>query len=284
MIFSLFVAIDPSLGRLDYESLTDQARMEILVANLPAERLKKFQDAHGNFKDVCDWGADISCDQDGNVHHILFAGLHDNALNLRYIPPHVKSFALQKSGECDLKPSDLPQGITNLCMTGTPVRGDFAFSVLPKHMIKVFLNACKLQGTADMQHLPQDLNVLRIDNNKLRGSLLLDKLPKNLAELWAHINCFSGALILDDLPASMKIVSVYFNDFRELRIAKVLLPSERIDIDVRSNAISGTAVIAKGINARKVKIDLLLNKIEAVVDENGKRHRFEKSILPQQKV
>ena len=284
MLFSLFVAIDPSLGRLDYESLTDQARMEILVANLPANRLSQFQDAHGNFKDLFHWGVCIGSDPYGNVYHILFAGLPENALNLRYIPPHVKSFALQKSGECDLKPSDLPQGITNLCMTGTPVRGDFAFSALPKHMIKVFLNACELQGTADMQHLPQDLNVLRIDNNQLRGSLLLDKLPKNLAELWAHENCFSGALILDDLPASMSIVSVHSNEFRELRIAKVLLPSRRLEINARWNAISGTAVIAKGINARKVKIDLLLNTIEAVVDENGKRHRFEKSILPQQKV
>ena len=49
------LAVDPSLGRLDYESLSDQALMEMLIDALPTEEKAMFKDANGNFQDVCEW-------------------------------------------------------------------------------------------------------------------------------------------------------------------------------------------------------------------------------------
>ena len=50
----ILCAIDPSLGRVDYDSLSDQSHMEFLIEATPEDRKRAFQDANGCFLDVCE--------------------------------------------------------------------------------------------------------------------------------------------------------------------------------------------------------------------------------------
>ena len=121
-----------------------------------------------------------------------------------------------------------------------------------------------------MQSLPADLEDMCIMQNSLTGSLLLDKLPTGLQDLQAQSNQFTGALVLDDLPAAMEKLNLSRNKFTSFRHATALQPLKKIDIDVNQNQISGTVMLAKGTNGRKVRINFDANRIDAVVDEQGK--------------
>ena len=67
--FQVFLSVDPSLGRLDYSLMSDQALMEMLIEGFDDETKQDYQDKHGMYKDVCDWFP-ITCDEDERVVEI----------------------------------------------------------------------------------------------------------------------------------------------------------------------------------------------------------------------
>ena len=50
----LLQSVDPALGRLDYDSLSDQALMEMLFGGLIDESKRRYQDKHRMLLDVCE--------------------------------------------------------------------------------------------------------------------------------------------------------------------------------------------------------------------------------------
>ena len=46
---------DPSLGRLDYDSLPDQSLMGILIEGAAEEFKEAMKDSIGCYRDVCEW-------------------------------------------------------------------------------------------------------------------------------------------------------------------------------------------------------------------------------------
>ena len=50
----LFADTQATLGRLDFDSLNDQSRMEFLIESLIENSKSNFQDENGAFYDVCE--------------------------------------------------------------------------------------------------------------------------------------------------------------------------------------------------------------------------------------
>ena len=293
----IFVTIDPSLGRLDYDSLSDQARMEIFVSLMSQSAQEKFQDANGNFLDVCEWYG-VECDAEGNVKEfrIIIWEEDENGPNLDYIPPHVRFFSLNGSKVCNLNPVMLPLTLVEFKIGGTTFRNgidlkDFARSNLEE----LKMEKCGLQGTCDTSQLPESLMMLNLTANKLHGSLVLDCLPRRMTVFLASANNFGGKLLIDNLPPDMSKIHVMQNKFTEFALLSTpagtkntgtlhMLQGYFLEIEAGDNEIKGTVVVEKAMNGKNVKLTLCWNYIEAVVDEKGKKHRFSKRILQNQNI
>ena len=64
---------DPALGRLDYDSLSDQACMEMLIDGFSdTGKALSYQDKNGAYFDVCEW-PDVTCDADDSVTAVFFS-------------------------------------------------------------------------------------------------------------------------------------------------------------------------------------------------------------------
>ena len=167
------LAADPSLGRLDYESLPDQALMEMLVEDLNAKIKEDIQDTKGNFHDVCEWqswcGLYTEC-VDERVTAICFQG---NLFNEK----------------------------------------QFRFDFIPALVEEFTVNRCALHGTLDTAHLPASLVTIDVGNNELHGSLKFAQFPRKLQRIAIYVNAFCGSCVLGDLPPTLRTFSARMNKF-----------------------------------------------------------------------
>ena len=56
------LTVDPSLGRLDCNSFSDQTLMEMLIDGLDEKSKQKYRDNKGTYLDVCEWSS-VTCDE-----------------------------------------------------------------------------------------------------------------------------------------------------------------------------------------------------------------------------
>ena len=80
--FLLFLSVDPSLGRLDYHLLSDQALIEMFIDGFDAETKKDYQYDHCMYLDVCEWPA-VHLDLDNNQLNLTHP-TSDLGLEMKY--------------------------------------------------------------------------------------------------------------------------------------------------------------------------------------------------------
>ena len=88
--------MDPALGRLDYDSLSDQTLLEMLFDGVQKnfKEQYRFVDDHGSYKDFCEMYG-FTCDTDGRVFSIArhsFAAL--GTVALEFILPMMRVFCI----------------------------------------------------------------------------------------------------------------------------------------------------------------------------------------------
>ena len=275
---------DASLGRLNYDSLSDQTRMEILLDGLSAESKERFQDKNGNFLDVCDIGT-VGCDDDENVTivHIPFQWRLEGQIDLAFIPPHVTTFSALSTRTLGgtVSTDILPQSLKFLIL-GYSFSGTFDMKALPPKMEGVEINSNTFCGSLILDELPENMKKIRANNNKFTGCIDLSSLPAVLEFLWINKNQLCGEIFLEKLPPALQSINLSENAFTG-RIELTNLPEGLIYINVGKNALSGTAVLQDRINGNKVRIQMGMNMIQQVVNEKGKEHRFAKRLLKTQK-
>ena len=286
----IFATIDMSLGRLDYDSLSDQARMEIFVSPMSENLQKKLQDANGNFLDICEWYF-VECDAEGNVDRIRLNLSEDTKCPIfSYIPPSVRIFSYKRAKYCSFTQADLPPNLCEFSIESTQLLSEIDLKDFASNLQNITIDCCAMQGTCDARQLPESLINLNVAWNNLNGSLSLDNLPRPMTHFLAENNEFSGKLLIDKLPAGMYLIKLFRNKFTEFALLNTPERTKgerrgrrdranKLFINVTRNKICGTAVIEKAINGNYVNLGLELNMIEAVVDEKGRKHRFSKRIL-----
>ena len=156
--FQLLVAVDPSLGRVDYSLMSDQTLMEMLVEGFDDRTQKTYQDDNGMYLDVCQWWC-IKCDADESVIQIRIDSTKASGLlALCYVPPKVKALDIRSWGS-------------------SKITGSVELSRLPDGMESLYLDYNQLTGSVDLTKVPWKMQMLLLTNNKLTGEIDLTQLP-----------------------------------------------------------------------------------------------------------
>ena len=263
-------SVDPALGRLDYDSLPDQACMELLVAGFDEASKKIYQDRKGNFHNVCEWRM-IECDESKNVTKI---GLRMRAnkkaqrtVDFAFLPPHV----------------------TKVTSKATHLKGTLETSTLPQPLQDFNVYRNKMEGTLNLETLPAQMVRFNVGQNALSGSLRLTKLPETLEVLGLSQNAFQGSITFESLPAALKRIDLSSNQikgslsFQNLpkNIEDITLDSTKLsgsflldkfyaglqELSAKQTKFSGTAVVHSRYDVGTVRLPT--RTVSKIIDENG---------------
>ena len=277
----LFTDTQAALGRLDYDSLNDQSRMEILIEGLDEDSKAYFQDKNGAFHDICEWEI-VSCDDKENVIDIDFhcdtangdGGSLAGTLNLNFLPPKLIKVAISKeydiAGTLDTK--SLPRGLELFALEWCEFDGTVDLTALPNSLQSCSLESCRFSGSCVLTDLPENLHALDVNSNLMSGTLDLTKLPKSLSFINLSFNQFTGTLNLLHLPSGIN--SVYFegNNLSGVLDLRVV-PASLTAVRANTNAFSGLAIVSSSYTG---KLSLGETGITGIVDEGGARHERER--------
>ena len=264
-ISTLISATDSAgLGRLNYESMSQQALMEMVFSGIKNQEI--FQDEHGNFLEVCEWPG-VDCNADGEVEQINFDStgggpLPEGTAHLEFIPNTANTIRLDRTalhGTVDF--GILPPKLENFFIFGNKFRGEFRSfdgfsclgtlvisgnnfhgsvdaSALPRTLMGLSIDSNDLHGSLELEKLPRELEWLRASRNKLEGTLDFSSLPERLKNLFLGENKFHGSVDLTHLPGSLEKISIYKNLFTG-EIDTIRLPKSLQLLGAGSNALSG---------------------------------------------
>ena len=274
--FTLFLSVDPSLGKVDYNLMSDQTLMEMMFEGFDDETKKQYQDNDGMYRYVCEWSC-IKCDEHERVIEIRMFGCHvRGSLDLRYIPPKVKVLLIASwdkrrvTGSVDL--TRLPVGMQKLCLSNIELEGEIDLAHLPKDMVNLSLDNNQLTGEIDLTHLPEGMPRLFLQNNQLSGEIDLTNLPKGMKYLALNNNQFSGEIELTHLPDGMLELSLKHNLFSGALVIKKLPQGMKL-IDVQGNHFNAIAVVD---NKTDATIKFEGSGVELIADENGSKQDIKK--------
>ena len=206
--FTLFISVDPYLGRVDYSLLSDQTLMEMLLEGFDDETKKTYKDNDGMYLDICEW-LGIEFDDDGGVIQIYIDSHTINgSLKLCYVPPKVNVLMINSWGKNQLRGSvdltQLPCGMEELYLYNNQLTGVVDLTQLPSSMETLGLHNNQLTGVVDLTQLPGEMTILWLHNNQLTGAIDLTHLPERMESLYLRNNQLSGAIDLTQLPGEMK--------------------------------------------------------------------------------
>ena len=278
-------AVDPSLGRLDFASLSDQARMELLIEGLTDESKVQFHDPHDDFLDVCDWWC-VTCNAQEEVTKVTFYswGAHIyGPLRLEFLPPTVTTFEVgQHDHTGTLETAYLPQELTYIFLNSNKFSGTVDMENLPHNLQDFDIGINCFAGSFKLTNLPKRLESLRAYDNQLSGELAFESLPETLRFLSLHTNQFCGKVILRKLPKSLIDIRLSYNSFCG-DFALVNIPNSLVTLRAIDCGISGEVMISRGVDDSRLRLMLDDNSIQSVRDENGEAHPLEVGILERQK-
>ena len=276
-----FFAVDPALGRLDYESLSDQALMEMLFDGLSAESKEEFQDKNGNFIEVSEWRGVYFFEN--RVRRILiFCKAFDvKQFPFQFMPALVVNFVMTKSRmRGTLDTSVLPRCLEGLIIDDNLLHGSLKFSALPQKIGVMNISRNAFSGSLVLEDLPDALREFNASYNKFSGEIELNKLPKAMRCLEAQQNSLTGSICIERLPDEMSLFRLGLRDNKFTGEIRVLdFPKVSFTIDAGGNPVCVTAVVGKIPGS--VDFSLQCAGIFEVVDEAGRPHAYAKQILAQ---
>ena len=278
MLQTLFtLTADSGLGRCDAESLSDQIRMELFVADLSDEFKDFFQDGAGKFLDVCEWDG-VECNAYDEVVDIQWYDTGSTGtVHLHFLPKRVQLFEMCSNGHSKamtgtLETSTLPDKIRAMKLTHHSLHGTVDLTNLPASLIDFSIMVNKFSGTVNLMSLPAEMRSLVLDCNCFAGSLCIGNIGK-LEVLSISNNLLSGSLHIAEMR-SLSFLGISNNNLSgEFCITH---SSGYADIDATENAFEGVAVVP----GQYVGLVLLRgNGIAQVVDERGNEHPDMERIL-----
>ena len=157
---SLVLGIDPSLGRLDYASLSQQALMELLISGV--KEVSKICGSREAPLDVAEWCG---------------VQLHTSRETVRKI-----DWNFVKLGG-SLLVQWAPSSLERMSIRHNSLVGSLETENLPANLRYLNLEGNRLCGTVDLTHLPACLDALDLSKNQLSNSIDLTRLPACLQEL-----------------------------------------------------------------------------------------------------
>ena len=271
------LTIDPALGLLDYESLSDQALMEMLIDGMTAKDKAVFHDKNGNSKDVGEWrGIALSNDRVTEVA-ILYQEFSKKQFPFDLIPPLVTNFVVF---DCNLHglldTSILLQNLSVINISFKNLHGTLNFKAIPRKMREMAISHNQFTGSCALDELPKSLKLFEASRNKFSGEISLNALPDAMDELNLRGNLLTGSITIETLPYFIRNIELDNNAFTgEFHL--LTLPDDLEEISITGNNLCGTAIISEAYG--KMPFDLVHNSLEKVYDTNGEKHEWEEQIV-----
>ena len=277
------LTVDPALGRLDYDSLPDQALMEMIVEGMnPEDKKRLLLDENGNFKDIAAW------DEDGHLwiyvdsERVIDFFLHEIKFDERqfpfeFVPAKVDRLTVSFCGlHGTLDTSVLPESLRDVDFTDNELHGSINFGALPCDLRELRLSLNKFSGACDLRYLPQSLVKLYLDSNEFSGEITLDVLPTAMRQLHLQSNELTGSIDTVNPPENMQCIDLRKNKFSgDVRILwkRPEGPMRRRIIRVDDNPLSGTAVLLP--ESESMRISFYGKVFTTVIDNRGNRHAWQ---------
>ena len=287
------LTVDPSLGRLSYESLSDQALMEMLIEGTADSTKRHFQDNNGAYLDVCEWSG-TTCDasdnvvsfaiKEGNRWNIQF----DGTLALEYLPKNLLFLFMCNTNSISsgtLQTALLPSKLRRFCVTRHKLSGTVDMTALPKHLQLFSIKENVFSGSCDLRNLPENIESVNVSENNFSGSLHLDKLPSALIHLFVQKNEFTGGVDLENLPKALEELDI--SDTQLSGEFRLTPPDSLRQVRAHNTDFSGTAVVKEGkhfdawvyAEEELMRVFLYGTSVSAVETPSGERHPYEEWIL-----
>ena len=251
---TITLSVDPTLGRVDYSSLSDQTLMELLVDGFDDETKKRYQDKDGMYLDVCKWSC-AACDDDQRVIKVNIKTENvSGSLELYYVPPKVEYLFASScrngrlTGSVDL--TQLPGGIQDVHLNRNRLTGEIDLTQLPDGMSCVYLQNNRLTGEINLTQLPDGMGYLYLQKNQLTGEIDLTQLPEGMVALnltgnqkrmgYLHLqyNELTGKIDLTHLPDEMQQLHLENNQLTG-EIDLTQLPREMEHLHLQNNRLTG---------------------------------------------
>ena len=225
MLVFLISADIAGIGRFDVENLSNQTRLELLVAHL--SNVEKLKTPDGDFLPIEEWEKAIEFSDDGDV----------SAINLK-----------KMAVDGNLCIQYLPKALKELTVSYMVLKGGFSTHLLPRTLEKLDISENQMEGTFSVAGLPRSAGEITLETNYFTGSLDLTALPATLRKFDASFNEFSGELDLTKLPPVLERLNVSSNAFKgKIRIENVPETTSAIRLNL-NNFDVGNACIDMGPN------------------------------------
>ena len=269
---------DPHLGRLDYDSLSDQALMETLIGGIKSRSTLAFLDEKNNFKDISEWGCIVCKDDRVTRINLSMSKFTEKQFPFEFIPALVRSFGISN---CDahgtLDTAVLPRHIEFFDVSENKLHGSINFAAFPPSVESIFLYLNNFSGSCALGDLPDTLVTLDANNNEFSGELSLNEMPEAMEYLTLSKNKLSGSFSVEKLPRRIEVLDLQSNALSgDVRLLGEL-PRTLHKIDVVNNKEMGSkAVLSKA--APPMHFKLKSDRLEYVVDEDGQEHAWQEAI------
>eukprot|EP00009_Paramoeba_aestuarina_P009058 CAMPEP_0201517848 /NCGR_PEP_ID=MMETSP0161_2-20130828/8851_1 /ASSEMBLY_ACC=CAM_ASM_000251 /TAXON_ID=180227 /ORGANISM="Neoparamoeba aestuarina, Strain SoJaBio B1-5/56/2" /LENGTH=191 /DNA_ID=CAMNT_0047915475 /DNA_START=41 /DNA_END=616 /DNA_ORIENTATION=+ len=173
-MFNFLVSVitsDPSLGKVDKSSMSEQTLMELFAEGITDNR-SALSISRQEPQDIYDWKG-LNFDSSGAVTGIgwILQKL-GGSIRLEWLPASVKYVFVDRnrlSGTVCL--TQLPHVLQTLLMTSNLFSGTVDLTQLPKELVRLRLNDNAFHGETDFIQLPPQLRDLRVDHTQLSGEI-----------------------------------------------------------------------------------------------------------------
>ena len=179
-------------AKLDYGTMTDEMRMELLIANVEIadpralnERKAKMiflKEKTWTRKKICDWQS-VRCDADGSVialhwqrHYLSIAFRTPGTLDVSWLPPLCATAIFENQRAFGtIEAASLPHRIEYLNLRNNQLTGTIDIAALPESIVVLNLSKNKLCGPIGLSTLPQCIEIIDLSNNGIHQERVLIK-------------------------------------------------------------------------------------------------------------
>ena len=271
------LSLDPALGRLDYDSLSDQALMEILISGMNNYEKANFQDENGNFLEISEWdGVQFESDRVTSIQW-LYLEFSEQQFPFAFIPLLVRCFQVSHASLCGtLDPSLLPTTLDDFDVSINALDGSIDFSAFPRAMQTIDISWNLFAGSCALGDLPDALTHFIANHNVFEGEIVLSDLPVKMEKLILNGNRLTGPLRIESLPASVEEISLAWNKLSgDFYMGS--FPESLQKVDFSNNPMSGKAILSRVDG--EMHFQIVNTCIASVEDENGDKHAWEPHFL-----
>mmetsp|Transcript_20841 Transcript_20841/g.32518 ORF Transcript_20841/g.32518 Transcript_20841/m.32518 type:complete len:238 (-) Transcript_20841:32-745(-) len=198
----LSFSVDPSLGRIDKSTLSQETLMELLISQIVNKEV-----ICGPEEDLQRQWKEVTLNENGEVLRIQWIYYKlEGTFHLEWLPPTATSVMVTYNSKLEgtIHLTSLPEPLIKLNLARNSFSGEIDLTRLPAKLERLYVNANQFCGTVCLTKLPSSLVSLYLSENQFFGPVDLTSLPEGLEDFRLHNNDFSGETDFLHLPENLR--------------------------------------------------------------------------------